>query len=207
MVTLTPGTAARRARIGLALVPAIVAIGLLAACTPGTTPTASPTAAPSDGPSDRPSADPEPTPVPAGTPIPLSCEQLLTADDVYAFNPNFGTAPDYSPTSGSGAAAAVDDKGLACGWLNQTSGELIEIAVAKPSEQQLSTRKNDAAVESSAVPTYGTPPEVDGFFTKRAGSGEAQVFRGKYWVVASSPAFFEPGDVQPLIAAVLSHLP
>jgi hypothetical protein len=34
-----------------------------------------------------------------------------------------------------------------------------------------------------------------------------QVFRGKYWVVAESTAFFEPGDAAPVMQSVLGNLP
>ncbi len=57
------------------------------------------------------------------------------------------------------------------------------------------------------VPTYGTPPAIEGFFVSTGEVGEAQVFTPKYWVALSSPVFFEPGDAQQLVATVVSHLP
>lgn len=137
----------------------------------------------------------------------ITCDQLLTPEDLYAFNPNVGVAPNYQPTAGSAVAAAVADNGLACGWSNQTSGDLIEIAVAQPASEQLPTFRDAAASRLSAVPTYGTPPGIDGFFKQSDGAGEAQVFTDKYWLVARSPAFFEPGDAAGLIQTALSHLP
>lgn len=181
----------------------------LAGCTPEPTPTPTQTPPLSNGSTTAPgeSATPTPTTEAAGTPVALGCDQILTADDVYAFNPNFGTAPDYKPTAGSAAETAVSYEGVACGWLNQTSGEIIEISVAQPNDALTTDLMNTAVTESNPVPTYGTPPAVDGFFTNAAGPGEAQVFAGKYWVVAHSVAFFEPGDAQQLIALVVSHLP
>ena len=60
---------------------------------------------------------------------------------------------------------------------------------------------------SKPVPTYGTPPEVEGYFAQAGGTGEAQVFPGPYWIVVDSVALFEPGDAQQLVAAVLRQPP
>ena len=137
----------------------------------------------------------------------MSCDQILTLDDVYLYNPNFGTDVYYEPTAGSAAETAVSYDGVACGWLHQTSNEIIEISIAQPNDILMSDLKNEAVTESKAVPTYGTPPAIDGYFTNSSGPGQAQIFAGKYWVVANSVAFFEPGDAQQLIAIVVSHLP
>ena len=104
-------------------------------------------------------------------------------------------------------AVVEEDAGTACGYLNQTSGEVIEIGVATPTEAAGETRRNNAAMSSKPVPTYGTPPDVEGYFINAGGSGEAQVFHGPYWIVIDSAALFEPGDAQQLVAAVLANLP
>lgn len=139
-------------------------------------------------------------------PFAIACDELLSADEVYAFNPNYGTAPDFE-ASADGVVAVVDEAGTACGLLNQTSGAIIEFGVATPAEQALEGRKNDAALGSHVVPTYGTPPEVEGYFSRVGESGEAQAFTGSYWVVIESPELFEPGDAQVLMSALLANLP
>jgi hypothetical protein len=131
---------------------------------------------------------------------------LLTPQNVYDFNPNFGVDPEYAP-SAEGVTGVVDEAGTACGWLNQTSGEVIEVGVATPPPSALDARKNAAALASKPVPTYGTPPDVEGYFLQSGGSGEAQVFHGPYWIVIDSPSLFEPGDAQLLVTAVLGNLP
>jgi hypothetical protein len=96
---------------------------------------------------------------------------------------------------------------VTCGWLNQTSGELIEVAIAQPNDVLMAQLKDAAIAASTPVPTYGTPPAIEGFFVSTGEVGEAQVFTPKYWVALSSPVFFEPGDAQQLVATVVSHLP
>ena len=196
-------------RVGLALATGALALVVLAGCTSEAAPTATPSSSPNGVATEVPteSSTPTPTPEAAGTPVTISCDQILTADDVYLFNPNVGTAPYYEPAAGSAAEIAVSYDGVACGWLNQTSNVIIEISIAQPNDILMSDLKNKAVIESNAVPTYGTPPAVEGYFTNSSGPGQAQVFAGKYWVVANSVDFFEPGEAQKLIATVVSHLP
>ncbi len=205
---------ARIVRASLALAGSVLALVALAGCTPDAeTPGANPTGSASPGASAEPTPDesatptPTPTPTASATPVDLECDQLLTPDEIYAFNPNFGTTDDYKPTDGSAAERAVSHKGVACGWLNQTSGEVIEVSVVQPNAVLMTQLKDAAIAQSKPVPTYGTPPAIDGFFTTADGTGEAQIFTPTYWVALSSSAFVEPGDPEALVAAVVSHLP
>ncbi|TFD81156.1 iron ABC transporter ATP-binding protein [Cryobacterium fucosi] len=194
----------RRLRAGLVLATASLALAALTGCSPAATPSASGSSTPSASASASPTATPTPTPTPAGAAVTLTCDQLLTPDDVYAFNPNYGTAPGFTATSAT-AKTALSYQGLACGLLNQTSGEIIEISVALPNPVLMTTLTDKAIASSNPVPTYGATP-VSGFFTTKGGNGEAQVFTEKYWVTFSSPVFGEPGDAEQLMSAALSHL-
>ena len=185
---------------------------LLAGCSGAGEPTPTTSAAATNGPSADPTTSTAPssssTPLPeaTGSPITQICGDLLTLQDVYDFNPNYGSAPDYSPTADGLAATAAAHNGLTCGWSNQTSGELIEVSVVAPNDVLMASLKQQADADSQAVPTYGTPPTVDGFFTYSGGSGQAQVFTGTYWITLSTPAFSEPGDAEGLLSVILAHL-
>jgi hypothetical protein len=156
--------------------------------------------------SAAPSSSPTPTPEATGSPISQTCVELLSLQDLYDFNPNYGTAPNFAPAAGGLAESALDYNGLTCGYSNQSSGELIELSLVEPNDVLMTTLKQQADADSQAVPTYGTPPAVDGFFTYLGGNGQAQVFTETYWVTLSSPAFGEPGDSERLMSAVLGHL-
>ena len=168
---------------------------------PTTTAPPSDPLSPSSSSSPAPDATPTPT-SPATTPVDLSCDQLVSAQQMYDFNPNFTPQPDYTPATGSLGAQALALDGIACGWVNQSSGHLIEMSVARPSEAELAQRRTDLFTTSNSVPTY----EVEGFFVNAVGVGTAEVFDGPYWVAASSPEFFEPGDVDTLMQAALGAL-
>lgn len=199
----------RRLRAGLFLAAGSVALVALAGCssgsapekTPGTTATAGATSAATTAPTDTPT----PTPAASGTPVTLACDQVLTLDDVYEFNPNYGTAPDFEP-GGALAKKAVRYDGIACGLLNQTSDEMIEISVTQPNDVLMNQLKTQAAADGTIVPTYGTPPSVEGYFGTSADAGEVQVFTGTYWVAFSSPVFGEPGDAEKIVSAALTNL-
>jgi uncharacterized lipoprotein YbaY len=212
----SPSLAARRGfRTGFALTGAALALVALAGCAPessaeptpsavpSATATASATAEPTETATVEPTATPTPPPAPEGTPVGLSCDQVLTADDVYALNPNFGTDPGYAATSASAVTAATYG-GVSCGWLNQSSGEVIEVAIALPNEALTNTLKDAALADGEIVPTYGTAPDVEGYFS--ASTSTAQVFTKGYWVAVTDPGMIEPGDAGPVLDAVLGKL-
>ena len=203
---LRPPHPARTPAFGPVLVAA-ASVLLLAGCSgamPGATDPAAPPAASESPAADasQPAAPPEEEPVP----FEVACDDLLTADDIYAFNPNYGTDPGFEP-SAEAIVGIVDEAGTACGLLNQTNGAVVEFGVATPPARALEARMGDAALNSNVVPTYGTPPDVEGYFTRAGDVGEAQVFTGPYWVVIDSTELIEPGDAQSIIAAVLANLP
>ena len=191
----------RTRRTLVAILP--LSVLLLTACVPtqSTTPGGSATPSAPASASATPSATPTASAPPA-TPVTIGCDSLITGQQLYDINPNFSAKTDYSPAAGSLGAEALDDKGIACAWVNQTSGELIEISVANPGNAVLTAKKNELVTTSNPVPTY----EVEGYFIVENGVGTAQAFDDPYWIVATSTLFFEPGDVAKLMATVIGNL-
>ena len=132
-----------------------------------------------------------------------TCDDILSADDVYALNPNYSIDPEYAPTSDS-AVTATTYSGVSCGWLNQSSGEVIEVALAMPNETLTNSLKDAALANGDIVPTYGSAPEVEGYFS--AETNTAQVFTGGYWVAVHSPDMIEPGDAERIMITILGNL-
>ncbi len=159
---------------------------------PTGTPRATPTAA----------VSPTPTATLVGVPVTITCDQLITAKAMYTYNSNFGRQTAYTPASGSVGAQAVSEKGIACSWINQTSGDTIEVAVAHLQSADSTAMKNDLVMSSKSVPTY----QVEGYFSVKGTTGVAQAFPDPYWLTATSTVFLEPGDAQPLVAAAIAAL-
>lgn len=158
------------------------------------TPTASGQATAGPAPSGSPApVTPSATAAPT-RPVNLSCTDVLSLQAVYDFNPNYGADPRYSPAAGSDAAEAVAHDGIACGWLNQTSGDTFEVAVSIPSDDELERLR-------AAARSAGTEFEVDGadaWFTASGGVGVAWLRVDDHWVVIDGAEFGSPVDVAQL---------
>jgi hypothetical protein len=189
-------------RAAVPLVISAMALAALSACVPTSSPTPSSTAGTTASASASASPTPTPTATAVSTPITIGCNTLITPDDIYAFNPNFGLITSWTPKSGSAAATAKSEQGVACRWQNQTSGDTIDVSVAHLDAASIESLKNAAVEKSTMVPTYGD----EAYFSVSGGAGTAIVFQGDYWLVATSVDFLEPGDPADLITAALGAL-
>ena len=189
----------RRALTPLAV--AALGIAVLAGCTPEADPGPEPTG---PNPGVDPSGEPAPslTAQPQGTPVDIPCGDLVSAQTIYDFNPNFVLIDGFQPKDDTVAATALAYDGVACRWQNQTSGESIDLSVASLDEDSLTALKNAAFEDSEMVPTYGE----EAYFGINGQVGIAQVFQGPYWIVAESPAFFEPGDAAVVVDSAIAAL-
>jgi hypothetical protein len=179
---------------------AALAVALLAGCTPEAAPGGSGEPTASDTPTSTPSA--EPTDQPVGIPVGATCDELVSADTAYAYNPNFSQIDDFTPEDGTAAASALAYQGVACRWQSDTSGDTIDLSVAQLDDDTLTALKNAAFEDSEMVPTYGE----EAYFIVDSGVGTAQVFQGPYWIVAESPVFFEPGDATVIVESVIAAI-
>ncbi|CAN5184867.1 hypothetical protein BH11ACT2_BH11ACT2_10220 [soil metagenome] len=193
----------------------------LAACTadaPGITqPTASDSSTPSATATIEPSAPtptavttsatPTPTPtttaVASGTPVGINCDQLVTAQQMYDFNANFTLSDSYTPTSGTRAATVVGLKGIACEWINDSSKEKIDIAVANLGQSGMLAKQDQLGKGAKEVEVGGT----SGYFATVGSVGRTDAFAVKYWITADSASFETADDASDLIADVIGNLP
>lgn len=154
------------------------------------TPTASPTV----------SATPSAPATTSPTKFSENCSILLTAAQVYAYNPNFVADGAYAPKAGTVAARIHSAEGQTCGWVNETSGVELEIGVATPGSSGFAAAKAAAA--------SGTPISASGeqgYFTVSNGIGSAQFFIGTLWLIVSSGDFGAASDASTLSAVVVHN--
>lgn len=150
---------------------------------------------------------PQPNPVPSlsptGTPIALSCSDLVSPDTIYDFNPNFSAIRSYKPADGTVGASAIDLSGVACRWQNETSSETIDLSVADVDTATIASLTKAAAAQ-------GSPAEVDGadaaYFSLSNGVGAEVAFVHGYWIVVSSPFFSSSGDAATIVGSVISKV-
>jgi hypothetical protein len=201
-----------RARLGVRIVVAMTAVGISVGLTgclqastlpPGITPTASPSpSAPSSAatPSANPTQSAHPTPPKTAPRFTENCNILFTPAQVYAYNPNFVADASYKPKAGSIPAAIAAYSGQTCGWLNETSGSLIEVAIATPLAPDLAKAKA-AASGGTAISVGGE----NGYFAVTNGVGSAQFFFGSFWLDVSSQDFAAVSDAQSTYTAVVQN--
>jgi hypothetical protein len=167
----------------------------LAGCVPQSVdPSGTPTPSTSSAPTGTPTATATPsgTPDPAAEPITFGCDEFVTPQEMYDYNSIFaevGTAP-----SGALAAQALASGGIACVWMNTSSGATIEFSVATPSPQTLESLRGSAGTPASSF---------DGFFDGHS----AQVFDGDYWVTVTSDELLSDQDAAPLVDIAVNALP
>jgi hypothetical protein len=156
--------------------------------TPTTTPTAT--------------VGPEPTPTNGAQPLEVECAELVDPDTMYSFDPNYALVGSFDPEPGSLAADQVAAGGVACQWVRESGGGTIDLSVAAFTEEQITELKNEAFAESEMVPTYGD----EAYFEVEGDVGTAIVFQGRYRLVITSAAFFEPGEPTAIIESALAAL-
>ncbi|HWH97829.1 MAG TPA: hypothetical protein VNS80_05635 [Pseudolysinimonas sp.] len=185
----------------VASLAAVATMLTLAACVEAPTQPVQPSG--SATPTATATADPEPTPTAQPVTLDIACADLVDPDTMYAFDPNYALLGSWDPEPGSAAAEAVDAGGVACQWVRESGGGTIDLSVAALTEPEIEQLKNEAFAESEMVPTYGD----EAYFDVEDGVGTAIVFQGRYWLVVSSEAFFEPGEPTAIIEAALGALP
>ena len=187
--------------MGLIVVGLAVSVGL-AGClqvspsTPSTTPSAVtiPSATPT------PTTTSTPTVAPTNRAFVENCGILITPDQLYAYNPNYVVDSSYAPKVGTVVSAVKAQLGQTCGWIDESSGDILEVAVAAPTPATLASAKA-AASGGTAISAHGE----QGFFAVKAGIGSAQIFMGSLWLVVSSPDFTSPADAESIYPIVVHN--
>jgi hypothetical protein len=184
----------------LASVAAAAALLTLAACVDAPQQPVLPT--PTATPTTTASAEPQPTPTNGAQPLDIECAELVDADTMYSFDPNYALVGSFDPQAGSLAADQVAAGGVACQWVRESGGSTIDLSVAAFTDEEIVELKNAAFAESQMVPTYGE----EASFEVEGDVGTAIVFQGRYRLVISSVSFFEPGEPTAIIESTLSAL-
>jgi hypothetical protein len=194
----------RTTRGAVAGAAAALALATLAGCTsnPVAAParTSAPTA-PASVPVATPTTPP-PTQVAAdATPVDLRCSVLVPKAVVRALVADLRVVKGWEPETDTPAARLAALHGTACRWTD-AAGDVLEVAVAKPSAQDATALKNDLVERSQSVPTYGG----EAYFQVVDHLGQGDVFRGRTWLSVRSNRFYEPGDASGVVAAALDAL-
>ena len=179
------------------------ALALSVAVLAGASACAIPEPAPTNGASGSPSTSPSTTPTPEpeldGLPVIRSCDELVSDRTIFDYNQNFVAEDAFTAPAGTKASEAVALGGLVCGWVNQTSGETIAVAVTNPKAAELQTLKDAAASAKPAI-------TFDGYFTAGEDDAQAQAFTGLYWVVVETDFAMGDSEIEPFVTSAVTSL-
>jgi hypothetical protein len=118
---------------------------------------------------------------------------------MYDFNPNFGLLASFSPDAGTLTARAVSDEGTVCRWINQTSGDTIDVSISQPGANALAAARS-AAESGSSMSGLGDAA----FFSHSGGTGVVQVFAGQRWITVTSVYLASPNDARNIVESAVS---
>ena len=147
---------------------------------------------------------PSPTPTTSAEAIPYSaqCDQLLTSEVIYAFDPNFALLGSFDPAPGSLAAEVQAAGGTLCRWIHSTSSVTVDVAIADLPAEASAAKIAELTGAGLSVSDFGP----NGFFGVEGDAGRAQAFPSHYWVTLVSPIFSVPGDAASLMGSLTSAL-
>lgn len=181
------------------VLPLVIVLGLAGCAVVDPMSTAAP--AVPDAPSASATATPD-APVDSGAPVDRACDELISLQTIYDYNSNFVLETEVDAPTGSLAAEVAAANGAFCRWVNQSSGETIDLGVVNPGPDGLAARAAELASSSVPAPNFAG----EGYFVVTDGAGVAAAISAPYWVVLVSPVFLEAGDAEPLMLSVLSAL-
>lgn len=180
----------------LAAAVALSVVLLLAGCTPpgvqygGESPSASAPA----------SASPTTTPdEPVAVPVP-TCEELVPADTMYEYNSNVALTSDYAPPV-DGIIDRVAETGIACGWVNLSSGDIIAVAAGAPHADALAAFEREFGAWG-AQQWAKTP----GHFSLSDHEGHAAAIVDGYVVLGTSSVYVEAADASSIVESAVAAL-
>lgn len=139
-----------------------------------------------------------------GVKIETKCEDVISLQELYDFNPNFAL-DQSSPALSQEIANNFDSlKGLTCVYKNLTSGELIQLSLAKISDGSVPYLKQ--LLSESGQSAGSTSGSEASSFTSQDGMGTSQIILRNYWISVSSQSFLSSTDAEQFVAPLLNRL-
>jgi len=202
---MNPNTVPALRRTGLIAVTVTATALALTGCS-----TTSDTAAPqTSAASPATSAAPVTTPKLDASELDITCDELLPARILDGLAAGFTPDTAFIPTSGSSAAQIQSFGGITCSWTT-SSGDQLTLAIAKPTQDELTTAETGIGNSGTPSPLFGSGLKawtIDGGGTF---AGDFEVFTGSgYWVSSVSSLHTGPDstEAKTVIESALQALP
>ena len=135
----------------------------------------------------------------------VKCQDLFPLQSLYEFNPNFSLVMGQSPVQPAVSSPYENLGGITCNYMNQTSGEVIQVSLAKISENAANLPSSSFAKAGNQVPSLSTA-EMTAYFEQNHGNYIFRLTRGSYILAITSTLLLTPNDNFKFIGPVLSKL-
>ena len=135
----------------------------------------------------------------------MDCGTLITADDLYAFNPNFALSSSDGSDVGRFGADVLSNKGITCTYTNLSGGGKIFLTATKFDSASRSQVISELEKSSQEV-DEGTGGANVTFFKTESGTGVAQVVHGDFLITAESQFFGSYLDAGDFLNIALAKL-
>lgn len=133
--------------------------------------------------------------------VSIDCDELVTLEELYDWNPNVSADPSHLPTDS--VRRALDLGGISCGWVNQTSGVRFNLALVILPPDRADAAMSELAATSRVARVAG----LEAYFVSNEGVGKVDAFSGSYWLTIESSEFVAPEDAEALLSSVVNSLP
>lgn len=138
--------------------------------------------------------------------IDITCEEALSLQSLYDFDPNLALTPNHKTIFGSTGAQQESLGAVSCLLTNLSSQEETQVVITKLNES--SAKHHYSAVENPAAgeSAYQVSSGVPGTFTTADSVGTAQFMAGNYWVSIASKSLTNGVQASPLSFLIWNNI-
>lgn len=128
-------------------------------------------------------------------PVGIDCNDIITTDELYGFNPNFAISTEKA-AGGHEPSEPIKEGGVSCEYTNLSGGGKIYLSISRFDSKSKDQVISDLQSSSTELDKeYGSQDLT--FFKVQSGVGIAQVIHGNFVVTSESEFFgnyFDAGD-------------
>ena len=139
-------------------------------------------------------------------PIDITCEQALSLQSLYDFDPNLALTPNHKTIFGSTGAQQESLGAISCLLTNLSSQEEFQVVITKLNETSAKHQNTAVANPGAGETAYQVSSGVPGIFTTADSVGTAQFMAGNYWVSIASKSLTNGVQTSPLSYLIWNNI-
>lgn len=139
-------------------------------------------------------------------PIDITCEQALSLQSLYDFDPNLALTPNHKTIFGSIGAQQESLGAVSCLLTNLSSQEETQIVITKLNDESAKHERSAFAEPAGGETAFQVSSGVPGIFSAFDGVGTAQFMAGNYWVSIASKALSNGVQASPLSFLIWNNI-